>query len=145
MKTDHTGVVFINAWNEWAEGAHLEPDAFWGRAYLEMTRKVMEEEAGFVAPRPADSDLEFDSTPTDELYAELYQRFVALQSLSSGFVSYADRRLKELQKYYDGRLAESRREAEIIAQLNQELIEKCELHSDRLSELDATSTSLDES
>jgi hypothetical protein len=138
MKTDDTGVVFVNAWNEWAEGAHLEPDAFWGRAYLEMTRKVMEEEAGFVAPRPADSDLELDSTPTDELYTELYQRFVALQSLLSGFVSYADRRLKESQNYYEGRLAESRREAEIIAQLNQELIEKCELHSDRLSELDAS-------
>jgi lipopolysaccharide biosynthesis protein len=33
--------VFINAWNEWAEGNHLEPCQKWGRRYLEETRDAL--------------------------------------------------------------------------------------------------------
>lgn len=35
--------ILINAWNEWAEGCHLEPDQKYGLKYLEETKKALEE------------------------------------------------------------------------------------------------------
>lgn len=51
FEQDEENLVFVNAWNEWAEGNHIEPDQKWGRAYLEETKKSIDEYKEFGCPK----------------------------------------------------------------------------------------------
>lgn len=41
--SEDENLIFINAWNEWAEGCHLEPDLKYGRGFLEAIKEVISE------------------------------------------------------------------------------------------------------
>ena len=42
QKTQEEQFIFINAWNEWAESAYLEPDDQYGLKYLEAIRNILQ-------------------------------------------------------------------------------------------------------
>ena len=64
-------IVFVNAWNEWAEGNHLEPDLRHGHSFLEATKRALSE----ACPSNIPTSIEPVSTDTKEWAAKkLYWR-----------------------------------------------------------------------
>lgn len=129
------GVVFVNAWNEWAEGAHLEPDSHWGRAYLEATRDVVESLGGAL-PSASFELYSEDAVPSavEDLYQDLYAKFVQFQNRSSGYLAIADRKLQSWHQHYAKELQALREQNRTLAEWSLSLEEQVAFLRRRLDE-----------
>ncbi|MBW0003936.1 MAG: glycoside hydrolase family 99-like domain-containing protein [Hyphomicrobiales bacterium] len=80
-------LVFVNAWNEWAEGAYLEPDRHNGCAYLAATRRVLESLRSSNASRSL-------SAMNDQVHSPLEITRTSITNFAGNFPRVAMRKLR---------------------------------------------------
>ena len=94
LKSDQTeNIVFINAWNEWAEGTYLEPDKKFGYSYLNATANVIRKfykKESLISSEVEQSNDEFVKNSDtalvlflyyDDLFENFYQYFQHLRHI----------------------------------------------------------------
>ena len=84
--------IVVNAWNEWAEGAHLEPDTHYGYSYLNAIGRALsghvyadELNASVEIPQDAKVHITLSDTVTEALQADstLKQQFISCLTRST--------------------------------------------------------------
>jgi hypothetical protein len=121
--------VFINAWNAWAEGAHLEPCVKYAQSYLQAVKRAVQVDRYLSPTLAADTAMAALSginvfarddvkyfTALEYAYHEALNEIVALKALedqrASAWIA------KQLNTWPDGRSLRASTSARVIAALN---------------------------